>query len=435
MWASQYSMPGTPERVISQPKISQKARARDIAGSYPEMDNAGHERASLRIRSVRIAGAAYGCDVEQRVGPSSRVTPIRMSQLERRFLVTRLGSLLLNAPMPVVRTLAGREPTVIDGRTLNVRLQALLAIGAKLDRPDRGHDLAKVRGAMDKMARWGMPRRTGVSVSGIRLGGPGGDLPVRVYRSDRAVAVPPVIVYFHGGGWATCGLDTHDGSCRLLADESKCTVVSVDYRLAPEHSFPAAVDDAFFAYRWVRDNAEALSVSRGRVGVMGDSAGGTLAAAVSVAARDVGAQPPFAQCLVYPSLDATISTASCTSMGDGPWLSYDDIVWYRSMYLPDPATWTSPLASPARVADLSIFPPTLLYAAGFDPLRDDAELFADGLDATGVPVRYRCFDDQIHGFFGMGILHESMAIAVEICTAMGEEMHRPLAHTSEGPKP
>jgi acetyl esterase len=345
---------------------------------------------------------------------------------ERWRLGSRIARFLLGAPDPLLRLVAGRDPVVIDDRVLNLRVQAILAVGNLAGRGRRrtAPDVASARRELERLAPLGMPERTGVHVEGRRLPGPGGELPVRIYRRTGSGAGQPAVVYFHGGGWATGSLDTHDASCRLIADEGGCTVVSVGYRLAPEHTYPAALDDAVAAYRFVLDNAEDLAVDVHRVGVMGDSAGASLAASLTLAALGQGLPRPFAQCLVYPSVDFAFDTGSCRTMGHGSWLSLAEMEWFRSLYMPDPSTWSSPLASPGRARDLSVFPHTLIYAAGFDPLRDDATGFALALGDAGVPVRMRCYDDQIHGFFGMGVIDEAMKAAVEICRDMGEAMHR-----------
>ena len=268
-----------------------------------------------------------------------------------------------------------------------------------------------------------MPLVTSVHIVDRRIPGPGGELPVRVYRKFGAAATPPAIVYFHGGGWVTGDLETHDGTCRLLAEVTGCVVVAVDYRLAPEHPFPAAIDDAVAAYVWVHQHSGELSIEPGRVGVMGDSAGGNLSAALALEARGLNVPPPAAQGLIYPAVDLEMRAASHETVGTGFGLDRAAIEWFRSQYLPPPDDWRSPRVSPLLAGDLSGLAPALVVTAGFDPLRDEGKAYADALAAAGVPVRYRCYDDMIHGFFSMGILPEGMAIATEVCQAMGELMH------------
>jgi len=263
-----------------------------------------------------------------------------------------------------------------------------------------------------------------MDVSDLTLTAQGLPVAVRLYRPARP-APAPVLMYFHGGGWVTGDLDTHDGSCRLLADVTRCVVVAVDYRLAPEHPFPAAVVDAVAAYEWVQRNAAELGVQTGRVGVMGDSAGGNLAAVV--AQQTHGAQndvpEPVAQCLVYPALDAHLAQPSIDTFSEGFVLTRDDMVWFRGHYLPERESWDDVRASPLLAPDLAGLAPAAVFTAGFDPLRDEGRAYADALAGAGVPVQYRCYDDLVHGFFGMGVLPDGMAVATEICAAMGELVH------------
>ncbi|HUY85587.1 MAG TPA: alpha/beta hydrolase [Acidimicrobiales bacterium] len=348
-----------------------------------------------------------------------------MAGKDRWNIVTRFVALVMSAPEWLIRAVAGPDPIVIDGRVLNRRVQFALAIGDKFGRyPVKMSDPVKARQDFRRLAPLGMASRTGVQVTGRMVPGPEGDIAVRIYRGTGSASVPPAIVYMHGGGWVVGDLDTHDASCRLLADESECVVVAVDYRLAPEHPFPAAVEDSACVYRWTIENADELTIDAARVAVMGDSAGGNLAAALTHGAAQLGIPLPAAQCLVYPALDATFSSPSCESMGHGYWLSLDEMRWFRSQYLISEQDRTSTLASPGLVSDFAGTPPTLVFAAGFDPLRDEAAAYAEALAKAGVPVRYRCYDDQIHGYFGMGVFPEAKAIQIEVCRAAGH-----LAHT------
>lgn len=344
---------------------------------------------------------------------------------ERSSLATRLVRRLLALPDPLLDRLVGAPPVTLDGRVLDRRVQLMLHVGERLGlgEIDADASAAERRERLARSAAIGMPLRTNLHVTQRLVPGPAADIPVRVYRRFGLAEGSPAIVYLHGGGWATGDLDTHDGSCRLLADESDCVVVSVDYRLAPEHPFPAAVDDAVAAYRWVHRSAMELSVEPGRVGVMGDSAGGNLAAVVAQVTRDTDVPPPAAQCLVYPATDLRMREPSHKLFANGFLLSHDSMVWYRSRYLPDESDWDSPLASPIEQTDLSGVAPALVVTAGFDPLRDEGRRYAERLADAGVPTRYRCYDDMVHGFFGMGVLPGGMAMAAEICAGMGDLMH------------
>jgi acetyl esterase len=341
---------------------------------------------------------------------------------ERTRLATRLIRRALALPDGVLDKVIGAPPVVLDGRVLDRRVQTMMAIGDRIGLTEDVCDVAARRDQLRRSAGIGMPARLGIHVVDRRLPGPAGEIPVRVYRKLGGAAEPAAIVYLHGGGWVVGDLDSHDGSCRLLADTSGCVVVSVDYRLAPEHPFPAAVEDSVAAYRWVQEHPEELGTAPGRVGVMGDSAGGNLAAVVARVARDGDVPAPVAQCLVYPATDAHFRSRSHELFADGSVRTREAMGWYGGHYLPDVADWDSPLASPLLEDDLDGVAPAVVVTAGFDPLRDEGRAYADKLAAAGVSVRYRCYDDLVHGFFGMGVLPEGLAIATEICGAMGELM-------------
>lgn len=343
---------------------------------------------------------------------------------DRRSAAFRVVSGALALPEPVIDRIVGAPPIVRDGRVLNRRVQAMISLGERLGLTgESSPSVERRRAELRRSAAIGMPLLAGVYVTERRIPGPAGEIPVRVYRRIGLTGSVPAIVYLHGGGWVVGDLDTHEGSCRLLALESDCVVVSVDYRLAPEHPFPAAIDDAVAAYRWVHEQAMELAVEPGRVGVMGDSAGGNLAAVVAQVTRDTDVPAPTAQCLVYPATDALLREPSHELFADGFFLTEESIEWYRAQYLPDRNDWDSPLASPIEAPDLSGLCPALVVTAGFDPLRDEGHRYAERLADAGVAVRYRCYDDMVHGFFGMGVLPGGMGLAAEVCAGMGELMH------------
>jgi acetyl esterase len=235
-----------------------------------------------------------------------------------------------------------------------------------------------------------------------RIAGPGGPLVLRLYRplASRPDQALPALVYFHGGGWTIGDLDTHDVICRLLANRAGCAVVSVDYRLAPEHKFPAAVEDCWAATRWVREQGAAIGVDRRRVAIGGDSAGGNLAAVVALMARDADLPLAF-QLLIYPATDFANDKPSHEFFAEGYMLTRTSIAWFTGNYLAGPADVVDWRASPLRAASLAGAAPALVITAGFDPLRDEGKAYADRLAEAGVPVRYVCHDGMIHGFFGM----------------------------------
>src|SRR5690606_41445969 len=195
------------------------------------------------------------------------------------------------------------------------------------------------------------------------------EIPVRIYRRHGITEGAPAIVYLHGGGWATGDLETHDGTCTVLADQRDCVVVGVDSRLPPEHPFPAAVDDAVAAYRWVHQHADELAIEPGRVGVMGDSAGGNLAAVIAQVTRDTDVPPPVAQGLVYPATDMRMREPSHETFSAGFFLTRAAMHWYRRAYVPDEADWDSPLASPIEENGPNGLAPAWVGTAGGEHLR------------------------------------------------------------------
>ena len=231
-------------------------------------------------------------------------------------------------------------------------------------------------------------------------------IPIRTYRPRGAAAGAPLptLVYFHGGGWVIGDLDTHDVLCRQLTAEAGVMVISVDYRLAPEHKFPAAADDAWAATRWVVANAAQLGVDPGRVAVGGDSAGGNLAAVVSLMARDAGAPAIAYQVLLYPVTDIGTQTGSYRQFVDGYLLTRDGMLWFFDHYLASKDQAADWRASPLRASSFAGLPPALVVTAGFDPLRDEGEAYARALRDAGVSVDYICYGGMIHGFTPMGRL-------------------------------
>jgi len=250
------------------------------------------------------------------------------------------------------------------------------------------------------------------SVEDRVIPGPAGDLPVRIYTPD-GDGPRPVIAYFHGGGFVFCSIDTHDGTVRRLANATGAVVVSVEYRLAPEHCFPAAVEDCYAATVWTHGYASEVGADPHQLVVAGDSAGGNLAAVVAQMARDRGAPPIAFQVLVYPVIDAGCDSSSYTENAQGYFLEKADMQWFWSQYLGAGADGADPLASPCRAADLSRLPPAFVITAEYDPLRDEGEGYADALQAAGVPVTMRRYDGMIHGFVSMPMLFPEADEAME----------------------
>jgi len=233
--------------------------------------------------------------------------------------------------------------------------------------------------------------------------GPDGtDLPLRTYRPSGVGERPPVVVYLHGGGWTIGSVDTHDEPCRALAAGTGAVVVSVDYRLAPEHPFPAAVHDAYAAICFVADNADDLGIDAGRLVVAGDSAGGNLSAAVSLMARDRSGPTIALQVLVYPAVDFDYDSGRWPSLQEnatGYFLHLETMRWFADCYGGAERLAGDPLAAPIRAADHAGLPPAHVFVAGFDPLRDEGLAYAEVLRDAGVPVTVCCHDGQGHGYW------------------------------------
>ncbi len=251
----------------------------------------------------------------------------------------------------------------------------------------------------------------------LAAAGPAGPIPVREYRPAACAPaeVLPALVFFHGGGWVVGDRDTHDVLCRSWCLQVRCAVFSVDYRLAPEHRFPAAFDDACAATQWLAQQAPKLFIDAGRMAVGGDSAGANLAAAVTLALRAAPQPRLVAQMLAYPVTDVCGGTASYHDCAEGYVLSAADMHYFRSHYVADAAQYTDWRVSPLRAASLAQLPPALVVTAGFDPLRDEGRLYADSLSAAGNAVQFVCFERQMHGFLGMGGVIEEANTAVRLC--------------------
>jgi acetyl esterase len=252
------------------------------------------------------------------------------------------------------------------------------------------------------------------SVAPLAIPSPHGLIPARIYtpkRLSQTNGLAPGLVFFHGGGWVIGDLDTHDVVCRRLADEGRLMVISVDYRLAPEHKFPAAVDDAIAAATWIAAHARELGIDAARLLVGGDSAGGNLAAVVAIAARDGNGPAIAGQLLIYPATDFAMTHPSHSEPETSILLTHSVIRWFRDHYLNDAADVHDWRASPARVTTLTGLPPAYVLTAGADPLRDEGDEYARRLKQAGVPVTHRIFPGQFHGFFTMGKLLQQANVA------------------------
>ncbi|HET6878644.1 MAG TPA: alpha/beta hydrolase [Pirellulales bacterium] len=223
------------------------------------------------------------------------------------------------------------------------------------------------------------------------------ELPVRVY-TPAGTGPLAGLVYFHGGGWVIGSIDTHDGLCRSIANAAGCVVISVEYRLAPEHPYPAAVDDAYAATCWVVENAATLNVDPARIAVGGDSAGGNLAAVTALVARDRGGPKLALQILLYPIADNDLNTSSYRDFAEGHLLTRDAMAWFFDHYVAEHAARGQPYVSPLRAESHRGLPPALIITAECDPLCDEGNAYARRLEAAGVPVKWSCYAGMIHGF-------------------------------------
>ena len=284
----------------------------------------------------------------------------------------------------------------------------------------------EARQAIDAMfaAFRGTPLEVG-KVEDRKIPGPAVEIPVRIY-SPRGTGPFGALVYFHGGGWVIGNLETHDATCRQLTAGAGCVTISVDYRLAPEHKFPAGPEDCYAATKWVADNARTLGLVANRLAVGGDSAGGNLAAVVALMARDRGGPNLAFQLLVYPATDCADDTPSQSEFAESSpnWLlSRADMEWFWGHYL-GPNDRSNPLACPALAKSLANLPPAFVLTAEVDPLRDEGESYAEALRRAGVKVKLRRYDGVCHGFFSMASLIDKGRLAVadscaELRSALG----------------
>jgi len=313
----------------------------------------------------------------------------------RRFLLIALLAL----PRPLMRLLAGR-PAEIEGQRLDLRMQWMckLAAATTPESPPVS-EVPRVRADMEALASaLGGDRGRAVEREDRRIDGRRGSIRVRVYRPDGSDL--PLLVYYHGGGWVIGSIESHDGLCGQLAMDARCIVVSVDYRMGPEHPFPAAVDDALDAFFWVRDHARELRGDPARVAVGGDSAGGNLSAVVSQQCAVLGERKPSSQLLIYPATDLSRESPSYATYGEGFYLTRTRIEWFKDLYVPVEER-ADPRASPLLGEALAGQPPAHVITAGFDPLRHEGRAYADALEAAGVRVIYANYEGVIHGFVNM----------------------------------
>ncbi len=329
----------------------------------------------------------------------------------------RLARILDVIPERAATRLAGGERRV-DGQVLEPHLAMILGFEQLVNRGAGDPSIEQRRATTRSSSRVaaGAPIPVG-PVRDLVVDGGDGPIPARIYAPPSGGAGRPLVVFFHGGGWVVGDLDTHDQPCRLLAKTADVNVLSVDYRLAPEHPYPAAVEDAVAAFAWAAAHAEELVVDPSRLAVAGDSAGGNLAAVVAQVTRDTGAVQPVAQLLLYPGTDSSRKRPSKDLFADGFFLTKVQMDWYWDTYSAG-GSRTDPRLSPLCAESLVGLAPAVVTTAAFDPLRDEGEAYATALREAGVPVVLRRAAGLVHGYFSMtGIHRASLEESLAVCGA------------------
>lgn len=334
----------------------------------------------------------------------------------RERLESSVARLITRLPDSAVRLLAGR-PIRIDGQQLHPQVQIALRLQERLGgseivpvaeaRERRLHDAQVFSGPLIELER----------VSDLEIPGPAGPIGARLYVPPGSPDPGPLVVYYHGGGHVVGDLDTHDQLCRFLARETPARVLAINYRLGPEHRFPAAIDDALAAFDWAHAEAASLGADPGRIAVAGDSAGGNLAAVVSQLARARGGAIPAFQALIYPVADYSSERRSYELFAEGFFLTREEMEWFRENYFARPEDRSDPRASPILAPDLTGLPPTHVVTAGFDPLRDEGEAYAERLREAGVATTLHREPDLVHGFINAAGLGGRAAQAASGITA------------------
>ncbi len=321
---------------------------------------------------------------------------------------------LTSTPERVLRATFGDPPRSDRGIELDLGTHVFLRLIALTGR-GRIHELtlAHARKVAQRDGRLlDLPPATLAELRDFELDGAAGPLPARLYRPE-AVGPLPIVLWLHGGGFVVGGLDSHAGLCSNLAARAQCIVVAVDYRKAPEHPFPAAVDDAVASLRWVRAQAESLGGRADKIAIAGDSAGGNLSAVTCQLLRDAGEEQPALQVLISPLADSHHPFASARHFAEGFLLDADMLDWFSSNYLRGPEDRDDPRASPLLAECVDGLAPALIHTAGFDPLRDEGQAYAHKLQAAGVEVDFRCYERLIHNYVVMGRVSAGSRAAVE----------------------
>ncbi len=329
--------------------------------------------------------------------------------------------LILSLPSPVLRAMSGGGVVYKGGRTLDPRFQFFAHAAKKLPPMSSLTPAEAVAGSARGLAAVQGPLEPGVRTESLSVEGPNGPIPCRAYRPEAQDIHAPLIVYAHMGGGVIGDLETCHAFCSILARIVRTAVISVDYRLAPDHKFPAGLEDVLAAYRWARDNTARFGASAAPPAIGGDSMGGNFSAIVAQEMKRKGEPQPSAQILIYPAVDVASETPSMTTFGDAYPLTRETMEWFMGHYMGADADPADPRLSPDRTEDLSGLAPAVIATAGFDPLTDQGEAYAKRLQAAGVPVRYRRYDSLAHAFTAFtGAIPAADAACREIATLVRE---------------
>jgi acetyl esterase len=356
---------------------------------------------------------------ELRVSAAIAANPYRIATPARRVRLSRMALKTLGGAPRWARRLIGGRPIVVDGQRLHPEIQLV----TRLLNAAPGEDLADLpvergRAVLDNEASIFGGRPRPCDIESITIPTDTGSIPARLYR-PRGTRPADLVVYFHGGGWVLGSLDSHNSACSFLAERAEVCVLSVGYRLAPEHPFPAGVDDAVTAFRFAVQHAAELGVDPSTLAVAGDSAGGNLAAVVAQTTARTGEQAPALQVLIVPVTDLSTKHPSYRYFGDGYFLTDRHMDWYKDQYLTDAGQALDPRVSPLLAEDLSGLPPAYVAVAGFDPLRDEGIAYAHRLRDAGVQTVLRVHTGLIHPFSAaLGAGRACAEATLEIATAI-----------------
>lgn len=314
-------------------------------------------------------------------------------------LQATIAKLLLKLPASWKVKMAGGAPVEIGGRTLDPNLQFIAHSAAKQPPMSSLEPEIAQAAAIEGLGMFAAKPEPGVAFEDMTIPGKGGHaIPVRIYRPADQDPNAPMMAYWHMGGGVILNVEACHAFCSMVAKIAKCPVISVDYRLAPQHKFPAGLEDCISAYEWTLKNAEKCGAPAGRAAIGGDSMGGNFSAIIAQESTRRSMPKPDLQLLLYPATDLVTEFPSATTYGETYPLSTDTMQWFMEQYLPGEFDRANVLLSPAQETRLEGLPPTIIATAGFDPLVDDGAAYAKKLEAAGVAVQFKCYDSLAHGF-------------------------------------